>query len=290
MYDKRQRTLFPKHHPQTSLKAETSNRTSASVLRTSSHCNMLGAQTDSNTEENDNSRGKSCYGQSCRSYLLGTSPKWTREAEAIRRGKLEGKKVHFATSMDLCLLKNSDLEQKFHKYKGRVVLRGDTVKDDSGTTLHLRSKVLQRDKWRSQKLWMLLQGRMGERPHWSSISWMHSASSTNQCQNCDGKTENVLEAAQHKYRCQNRREKTQSHHSLEPRHGKSHSKVCWTLLRVGAQDGWPTSWCVHTLFGRSPNKTRRSRNGWRVARDVHSDCIEMLVFNKSWNTRSALDI
>ena len=95
MCDKRQRTLFPKHHPQTSLKAETSNRTSASVLRTSSHCNMLGAQTDSNTEENDNSRGKSCYGQSCRSYLLGTSPKWTREAEAIRRGKLEANKSSF---------------------------------------------------------------------------------------------------------------------------------------------------------------------------------------------------
>ena len=34
--------------------------------------------------------------------------------------------------MDLCHLKNSELEPQFHKYKGRVVLRGDIVKDDSG--------------------------------------------------------------------------------------------------------------------------------------------------------------
>ena len=34
--------------------------------------------------------------------------------------------------MDLCHLKNSELEQHVQKYKGRVVLRGDVVKDDSG--------------------------------------------------------------------------------------------------------------------------------------------------------------
>ena len=34
--------------------------------------------------------------------------------------------------MDLCHLKNSELEPQFQKYKGRVVLRGDIVKDDSG--------------------------------------------------------------------------------------------------------------------------------------------------------------
>ena len=33
--------------------------------------------------------------------------------------------------MDICHLKNSELEPKFQKYKGRVVLRGDNVKDDS---------------------------------------------------------------------------------------------------------------------------------------------------------------
>ena len=34
--------------------------------------------------------------------------------------------------MDICHLKNAELETKHQKYKGRVVLRGDIVKDDSG--------------------------------------------------------------------------------------------------------------------------------------------------------------
>ena len=42
-------------------------------------------------------------------------------------------KVHVASLMDICHLKNADLEPKFKKYKGRVVLRGDMVKDDSGS-------------------------------------------------------------------------------------------------------------------------------------------------------------
>ena len=45
----------------------------------------------------------------------------------------EGRKVHFASLMDLCHLKNSELEPQYQKYKGRVVLRGDIVKDDSGS-------------------------------------------------------------------------------------------------------------------------------------------------------------
>ena len=35
--------------------------------------------------------------------------------------------------MDLCHLTNSELEPPYQKYKGRVVLRGDIVKDDSGS-------------------------------------------------------------------------------------------------------------------------------------------------------------
>ena len=35
--------------------------------------------------------------------------------------------------MDLCHPKNAELEAKHEKYKGRVVLRGDIVKDDSGS-------------------------------------------------------------------------------------------------------------------------------------------------------------
>ena len=42
------------------------------------------------------------------------------------------RKVHVATLTDICHLKNAELKQKHQKYKGRVVLRGDKVKDDSG--------------------------------------------------------------------------------------------------------------------------------------------------------------
>ena len=41
--------------------------------------------------------------------------------------------VHFASMMDLCHLKNSQLEPRYQKYKSRVVLRDDIVKDDSGS-------------------------------------------------------------------------------------------------------------------------------------------------------------
>ena len=34
--------------------------------------------------------------------------------------------------MDLCHLKHSELAEDFQTYKGRVVFRGDTVKDESG--------------------------------------------------------------------------------------------------------------------------------------------------------------
>ena len=42
-------------------------------------------------------------------------------------------KVHFASLVDICHLKNVELEPQFQKYKDRVILRGDTVKDDSGS-------------------------------------------------------------------------------------------------------------------------------------------------------------
>ena len=51
----------------------------------------------------------------------------------IAEARNEGRKVHFASLMDLCHLKNSELELQCQKYKGRVVLRGDNVKDDSGS-------------------------------------------------------------------------------------------------------------------------------------------------------------
>ena len=51
----------------------------------------------------------------------------------IDEATTKGAKVHFASLMDICHLKNAELEAKHEKYKGRVVLRGDIVKDDSGS-------------------------------------------------------------------------------------------------------------------------------------------------------------
>ena len=53
--------------------------------------------------------------------------------EVIDEARMSGATVHFASLMDTCHLKNAELETKHQKYKGRVVLRGDIVKDDSGS-------------------------------------------------------------------------------------------------------------------------------------------------------------
>ena len=42
-------------------------------------------------------------------------------------------KVHFVSLIDICHLKNAKLETKHQKYRDRVVLRDDIVKDDSGS-------------------------------------------------------------------------------------------------------------------------------------------------------------
>ena len=68
---------------------------------------------------------------------LETIPAWQLEKvkskkEVVFEARRDEKKVHFATLMDICHLKNAELEPKLQKYKGRVVVRGDIVKDDSG--------------------------------------------------------------------------------------------------------------------------------------------------------------
>ena len=54
-------------------------------------------------------------------------------SEVIDEARTKGAKVHFASLMDICHLKNDEVETKHQKYKGRVVFRGDIVKDDSGS-------------------------------------------------------------------------------------------------------------------------------------------------------------
>ena len=55
------------------------------------------------------------------------------KSEVIDEARASGATVHFASLTDICHLKNAELETKHQKYKGRVVLRGDIVKDNSGS-------------------------------------------------------------------------------------------------------------------------------------------------------------
>ena len=52
--------------------------------------------------------------------------------QVIDEARTSGATIHFASFMDMSL-KNAELEAKHQKYKGRVVLRGDIVEDDSGS-------------------------------------------------------------------------------------------------------------------------------------------------------------
>ena len=52
------------------------------------------------------------------------------KSKVIDDARTKGRKVHFASLMDICHLKDVELETRHQKYKGRVVLRGDIVKDD----------------------------------------------------------------------------------------------------------------------------------------------------------------
>ena len=51
----------------------------------------------------------------------------------IDEARNKGRKVHVASLMDMCHLKNAELEAKHQIYKGQVVFRGDIVKDHSGS-------------------------------------------------------------------------------------------------------------------------------------------------------------
>ena len=63
---------------------------------------------------------------------LETIPAWQLEKvkskkEVILEAQRDKKKVHSATLMDICHLKNAELEPNFQKRKGRVVLLGVVV-------------------------------------------------------------------------------------------------------------------------------------------------------------------
>ena len=72
--------------------------------------------------------------------------------EKIAEARDEGRNVHFASLMDLCHLKNPELEPQSLKNKGRVALRGDIVKDNSGPFALVLNKDHQHHKCQPQKV------------------------------------------------------------------------------------------------------------------------------------------
>ena len=69
---------------------------------------------------------------------IGENSAWNLTKVKIKKQVLDEARtsfvtVHFASLMDICHLENAELEATHQKYKGRVVLRGDFVKDNSGS-------------------------------------------------------------------------------------------------------------------------------------------------------------
>ena len=55
-----------------------------------------------------------------------------REYEIVRKEhQQDGTEAHFGNLLRLCHVKHSELEAIFHRYKGRVVFRGDDVEDQT---------------------------------------------------------------------------------------------------------------------------------------------------------------
>ena len=72
-------------------------------------------------------------GGSSEKFLAWHVTKIKSKTEVILEAEKQHRTVHFATLMEICHLKNAELEPKYPKYKGQVVLRGDSVKDDAGS-------------------------------------------------------------------------------------------------------------------------------------------------------------
>ena len=63
----------------------------------------------------------------------GLDPDEVREHEDVAaKARKQGETVHFGHLMALCHEKHSELQRAVREFKGRVVFRGDDVKDESG--------------------------------------------------------------------------------------------------------------------------------------------------------------
>ena len=93
--------------------------------------------------------------------------------EVIDEARTKGAKVHFVSLMDICHLKNAELETKHQKYKGRVVLRGDIVKDDSGSYAVFTEQGSSASQMTAAKVMDIISqtARLCRTSSWRSICW-----------------------------------------------------------------------------------------------------------------------
>ena len=93
---------------------------------------QFGSQIYSNASSCENSGSKSSSGQGMGKIgeNFGVDLDESKK-QVVDEARTSGTTVHVASLMDMCHLKNAELEEKHQKYKCWVVLRGDIVKDDS---------------------------------------------------------------------------------------------------------------------------------------------------------------
>ena len=86
------------------------------------------------SHKNSSSKGSSGQGMGKMEKISAWNlTKVRSKKQVIDEARTKGAKVHIASLMDICHLKMLNWRQSTKKYEGRVVLRGDFVKDDSGS-------------------------------------------------------------------------------------------------------------------------------------------------------------
>ena len=115
---------IPQHHDHIAGKGENSLQ----------HYNLVQIYSYASSYENSGSETVDKEWEKLEKISAWNLTKVRSKKEVIDEARMSGATVHFASLMDMCHLKNAELEAKHQKYKGRVVLRGDIViKDDSGS-------------------------------------------------------------------------------------------------------------------------------------------------------------
>ena len=111
--------------------------------------------------------------------------------QVIDEARTSGATVHFASLMDICHLKNAELEAKHQKYKGRAVLRGDIVKDDSGSYAVFTEQGSSASQMTAAKIMDIISRLPG-------LLWTSSWRSICLCPRQDGRCSKIIENSQNR--------------------------------------------------------------------------------------------